>query len=255
MSRPEVWPGGIVTVVACALSIALNPSGLTAQRVGADMPMMKPDILTFVGFDELEVFATGDERALEYDGDFWIGGDLHRAWFRARGEQRVDAGDGDVELQALYSRAIAPFWNAQGGIRVDGRYGEGPNPARARLAFGLTGLAPYWFELEAFGFLSDDGGLSARLEASHELLLTQRLIIESEFETVVRSRSAREWGEREGVNDVELGARMRYEFQREFAPYVGYSWTRIFGELADAARAAGESASRGAVVVGLHWWW
>jgi copper resistance protein B len=219
------------------------------------MPIMKPDILTFVGFDELEYFATGDDRALEYDGDFWIGGDLHRAWFRARGEQLTDEGVGDVEFQALYSRAVASFWNVQGGLRVDGRYGEGSNGARAQLAFGLTGLAPYWFELEAFGFLSQDGALSARLEASHEFLITQRLIVESEFESVVSTRSAPEWGERNGVNDVELGARMRYEFKREFAPYVGYSWTRRFGEISDAARLRGGPASQGVVVLGLHWWW
>lgn len=255
MSRPVRRCRAAVAGLGAAILLALVPSGIAAQRVGADMPIMKPDVLTFVGFDELEYFATGDERAVEYDGDLWIGGDLHRAWFRARGEQLTDAGAGDVELQALYSRAVASFWNVQGGLRLDGRYGQGTNGARLQLAFGLTGLAPYWFELEAFGFLSEDGALSARLEASHEFLLTQRLIVESEFESVVGTRSDPEWGERSGVNNVELGARMRYEFKREFAPYIGYSWTWLFGELADAVRLGGQSPSRGAVVLGLHWWW
>lgn len=219
------------------------------------MPIMRPDILTFVGFDELEYFATGDERAVEYDGDFWIGGDIHRAWFRARGEQATDAAIGDLEVQTLYSRAISSFWNAQAGFRFDARYGGGEDDSRAQLAFGFTGLAPYWFEVEAFGFVSQAGDVSARLEASYEILLTQRLIVESEFETVLGARSALEWGVGRGVGDLELGARMRYEFKREFAPYIGYSWTHLYGEVADAARLDGTSARRGALVVGLHWWW
>ncbi len=235
--------------------LALGPSEGLAQRVGADMPIMRPEVFTFVGFDELEYFVTGDERAIEYDGDLWIGGDLHRAWFRFRGDQLADAGVGDLELQALYSRAVASFWNLQGGLRVDGRYGEGSTEARAQLAVGLTGLAPYWFELEAFGFVSQRGDLSARLEASHEFLLTQRWIVESEFETLLSAQAAPEWGERSGITDVELGARMRYEFKREFAPYLGYSWTRRFGGSVEAVRPADEPASRGAVVLGLHWWW
>ena len=248
--------GRSVALVALAvLAFGAMPGRASAQRLGADMPMMKSHIMTYVGFDELEIQATGDEHALEYDGEAWIGGDFNRLWFKAAGEQSTEGSDGNVELQGLYSRAITPFWNVQTGLRLDHRYGEGPGSTRAHAALGLEGLAPYWFEMEAFVYLSDDGDASARLEASYETLLTQRLIIESEFETNLAFQDAPEFGLASGFNDVELGARMRYEFVREFAPYVGYSWSRLVGGTADLVREGGGELGGGVLVFGFHLWY
>lgn len=244
-----------------ALTLALAVTGLTldagavaAQRLGEDMPMMRPHVLTYVGFDELEYLATAEEHAIEYDGELWIGGDFNRIWFKAAGEHLTADADGDLELQALYSRTVSSFWNAQMGVRVDHRYGEGSD-TRALIGAGFDGLAPYWFEVEAFAFVSQDGDVSARLEASYDLLLTQRLVLESEVETDVAVQSVEEWGLRSGVNDIELGARMRYEIVREFAPYVGYSWTRKLAGTAELARTRGADVAHGALVLGLHWWY
>lgn len=246
--RGLVW-GGL------AVSTSLLPTESAAQRPGADMPMMKPHLYTYVAFDELEWLATGDESVVEYNGEAWIGGDFHRLWVKAAGEQSTSESHGDVELQGLYSRAITPFWNLQTGLRFDHRYGERTGASRAHVALGLEGLAPYWFEVEAFVFLSDDADASARLEASYETLLTQRLIVESEFETNVAFQDVPEFGLGSGFTDVELGARMRYEFVREFAPYVGYSWSRVLGATADLRRAVDAEVGGGALVLGLHIWY
>lgn len=243
-----VW--GVLGVGATLL-----PAEGAAQHPGADMHMMRPPVYTYVAFDELEWSATGEERAVEYDGELWIGGDFNRIWFKAAGEQSTSEAEGQVELQGLYSRAITPFWNLQAGLRFDHHYGDGPDASRVHAAFGLEGLAPYWFEVEAFVFLSDDADASARLEASYETLLTQRLIVESEIETSVAFQDVPEFGLGSGFTDVELGARMRYEFVREFAPYVGYSWSRKLGGTADLVRAAGGEVGDGAVVVGVHLWY
>jgi copper resistance protein B len=234
--------------------MALGAPGVSGQALGADMPIMRPDIFTYVVFDELEYFATGGEQLVEYDGELWIGGDIHRLWLKGAGEQATAASDGFTELQALYSRALTSFWNLQAGVRVDHRYGDG-TLTRGHLGAGLEGIAPYWFEVEAFGFVSQDGDVSARLEASYDLRLTQRLAVESEVETSLAFQAVEEWGLGQGINDIELGSRIRYEFVREFAPYVGYSWMRLVGPTADLARAAGRETGHGAVVLGLHWWW
>lgn len=240
--------------LALLLAVGVPVAG-SAQRPGADMAMMDPPIYTYVAFDELEWLATGDERAVEYDGEAWIGGDFNRFWFKAAGEQSTSESEGHVELQGLYSRTISSFWNLQAGLRFDHRYGDGPDASRAHAVLGFEGLAPYWFEVEAFVFLSDDADASARLEASYETLLTQRLIVESEVETNVAFQGVPEFGLGSGFTDVELGARMRYEFVREFAPYIGYSWSRKLGETADLIRAVDGEVGGGALVVGLHVWY
>lgn len=232
-----------------------SPTAGQMEHPGAGMMMMRPHILTYVAFDELEYFATGDERLVEYDGEMWIGGDLNRLWLKASGEQSTTESSGDVEFQALYSRATSSFWNAQIGLRLDHHYGVPGTPTRGLIALGMEGLAPYWFEVESFLFLSHEGDLSARLEASYEMLITQRLIVESEVETNVALQQVSDFGVGSGLNDIELGARLRWEIKREFAPYVGYSWTRRLGNTADMARNAGGDISHGALVLGLHWWY
>jgi copper resistance protein B len=246
----RVWKAAVASLVA----VAASGAPALAQQPGADMPIMRPDTRTYVVFDELEYLATGGDGAVEYDADLWWGGDIHRIWFRAAGEQSTGSSEGDTRLEAMYSRAVTPFWNLQFGPRLDHRYGESDG-TRAHLGLGFAGLARYWFEVEAFAYLSEDGDASARVEASYDILLTQRLALESEVEGQATSRTRQEWGIGSGVSDIELGARLRYEFRREFAPYIGVSWERALGRTADLARDAGSEPARASLVVGLHWWW
>lgn len=58
----------------------------------------------------------------------------------------------------------------------------------------LEGLAPYRIRVEPFLFLSDRGDISARLEATYELLLTQRLVAQPRFETNVAARDVKKFG-------------------------------------------------------------
>ena len=242
---------GLIAAFA-ALVLAADPGA--GQVPGADMPIMQPDIFTYVALDELEFKATGDEWAIEYDGELWVGGDFNRLWFKAAGEQATSSSDGYADIQALYSRALSSFWNVQVGPRLEVLYGDG-SLTRAHLAAGFQGLAPYWFEVEAFAFVSQDGDLSARAEVSYDVLLSQRMMIESEVETHVSASASEEWGLDSGINEVELGSRLRYEIVREFAPYIGYSWTRLVAGTADLARDAGRDVGHGALVVGVHFWW
>ena len=50
------------------------------------------------------------------------------------------------------------------------------------------------------------------------------------------------------------GLRLRYEFAREFAPYIGISQEWRIGDSADFARAEGEDPSVTNYVVGLRFW-
>ncbi|CAN5254860.1 copper resistance protein B [soil metagenome] len=185
-----------------------------------------------------------------WDAQGWYGGDIDKLWLKTEGEGSFGEKTEQAEVQALWSRAITPWFDVQAGARYD----FAPEPERGHLVVGLQGLAPYLFEIDAAAFLSDEGDVSARLEAEYELLITQRLILQPRAEVNLAAREVRERGIGSGVNDVELGLRLRYEFAREFAPYVGVDWERKLGTTADFARAEGEDVGDISFVAGLRLW-
>ena len=134
------------------------------------------------------------------------------------------------------------------------RYDSGVGPDRKWLAFGVQGLAPYWFEVDATVYAGEQGRSAFRLEAEYELLLTQKLILQPRIETNFYGRrdAARELGS--GLSDLAAGVRLRYEIRRELAPYVGIERSGKFGETADFARAAGHDSQETRVVAGLRFW-
>jgi len=205
---------------------------------------------TFLLFHKLEYVPAPAEQPIGLEATGWVGGDVNRLWVRAEGEQSTLHREGEVELEALYGRLVSPFFDVVAGPRVDRRWGAGGD-TRGFLAVGLQGLAPYQFEVEPTLYVSHEGDLSAQFAASYHVLFTQRLKLESELETKVALQDVPEWGVGTGVNDLGLGFRLRYEFHRKFAPYVGYTHDWTFGETADFA---GGDASRGALVFGVRVW-
>lgn len=176
-------------------------------------------------------FGAGDDSTV-WEAQGWVGGDLRKWWWKTEGD--YGHGEGafeEVELQSLYSRAVAPFWDVQMGVRLDVE----PTPLRTYATLGVQGVAPYWFELDAALFLSDRGDLSARLEAEYELRLTQRLLLQPRVELNVALTQDTPRGVDNGLTDVEAGLRLRYEVRREFAPYLGAVWARDGGGLDEEA--------------------
>lgn len=246
------WIGAGLAAAALLASSA-RPAG--AQGIGMEelMHMMDWGRGSLVLIDQLEYAPRGDDRALSLDATGWVGGAYNRVWFRAEGEQPLAGNGGEGEASVYYGRLITPYWDALAGVRVDGQWG-GEGRARASLAVGLVGLAPMRFEFSPTVFLSQDGDLSARVEAEYQILVTQRLVAEPEIEVNAALQEVPEFGVGSGINDIEAGLRLRYEIRREFAPYVGYSRTRLLGGSADFAREEGEPVRNGAFVAGLRVW-
>ncbi|MBI3439304.1 MAG: copper resistance protein B [Proteobacteria bacterium] len=190
------------------------------------------------------------EDGYRWEGQAWIGGDIHRLVIKSEGEAGVNTGVSAGEIQALYSRAITPYFDVQVGVRQDFE----PQPRRTYAVLGVEGVAPYWFEVNGALFLSNHGEILGRLEGSYDLRLTQRLILQPRVETNLAAENIPEIGIGAGVSNVELGLRLRYEIRREFAPYVGISFDRKLGDTADFARADGEDPSQASVVFGLRAW-
>lgn len=192
----------------------------------------------------------GDAEAV-WEAQGWIGGDINKAWLKTEGEfSDEDSRFEEAELQALYSRAISPFWDVQFGVRHDFR----PDPSRNYAVVGFQGLAPYWFEVDAQVFLSDQGDVSVRLEGEYELRLTQRLILQPRVELNAAFSDDAEIGVGAGLSEVDVGLRLRYEIRREFAPYLGVSWNRQFGATQALLVAEDRSIDEFAWVAGLRMW-
>jgi copper resistance protein B len=211
--------------------------------------VMDTPIIAKALVDRFEYQSQEGADVLLWDAEGWIGGDYHKLWLKSEGDMARGHTE-EAEIQALYAKAIAPFWNLQMGVRHDIQ----PSPSRTFAVFGVEGLAPLWFEVDAASFVSTDGDVSFRLEAEYDLLLTQRLILQPRIETNLAIQDAHKWGVGEGMNDIDLGLRLRYEIRREFAPYIGISWNRKIGETATLAREDGENLDAVSFVAGIRMW-
>ena len=212
-------------------------------------------IISLVQFDLLEYQAHEDANALRWDGFAWIGRDYDKLWIKSEGQESVEGtSEGTAEVQALYARLVAPFWYFQAGWRYEIANGPGADPSRSFATLSFQGLAPYRVETEAALFVSEDGDVSGRLTVNYDLFLAQRLVLQPRLDTNVASGEAERFGVGAGLNDLELGLRLRYELRRELAPYAGLSWSGKFGETADLAERSGDDTSRVSVVAGLRFW-
>lgn len=203
-----------------------------------------------VMFNLAEYQAREGADGFRWDGEGWFGGDVNRLVVKIEGSGAFGEGVEDAEIQALYSRAIGPYFNLQAGIRYDFK----PNPSRTYATIGFEGLAPYWFEVEGALFLSDKGDVLGRLEGYYDQRITQRLILQPRAEFNLAAQDVPETGIGSGLSDIELGLRLRYEITRQFAPYIGVSWDRKIGDTADFARTAGENPSSTSIVFGIRTW-
>ncbi len=235
------------TLVAAPLSAQAGPdaSPLHEMRWGR---------ATFLLAEVLDLAPGTAQRPLAYDLVGWTGGVRQRLWVKADGAIATVGRAAHGEYQVLYGRLVAPFWDAQVGVRVDVQQGATRTDSRLGAAVGLQGLAPGWFELEPSLFLGTDGVLSADLTGSLDVYLMQRVILQPRLEITGGSHEDSEFGVGAGLRSGSLGLRTRLEVRREIAPYLGVVWERRFGRTAEIGRAAGVEAGEVLFVVGFRLW-
>lgn len=230
------------------------PTPTDADRAAA-FPELPPHSMhtggtnSFFLLDQLEYQDADDTSVLSWDASGWIGGDINRFWFRTEGE-RANGTTEEAEVQALYGRAISPWWDLVAGVRQDFK----PGSPQTWAAFGLQGMALYGFEAEATAFLGENGQSALRLEGDYDILLTNRLILQPTAEVNLYGRNDHERGVGSGLANTEVGLRLRYEIVPEFAPYIGVTWNRNHGNTADFAREEGEDDDEARFVAGIRLW-
>lgn len=198
--------------------------------------------------EQLEAGFADESQTYAWHAQGWYGGDVHRFWWKSEGEGAFDTELEHAELQLLYSRAVTPYFDLQAGVRQS--YLEDED--RTDLVLGVQGLAPYWFEVDAAAFVSTEGDVTVRAEAEYDLRLTQRLIMQPSAEINLAAQDIPDLGLAAGFTDAEIGARLRYEINRGFAPYVGVAWTGAFGGTRDLQESLGEDTQSTRALIGLR---
>lgn len=199
--------------------------------------------------DRLEVSDADDGTALGWEGSGWIGGDLHRFWWRTEGHALQDTVE-RASMEGLYGRGIRAWWDVVAGVRHD--FGEGPG--RSWVGVGIQGLAPYKFEVSATAYAGQQGRTLLQAEAEYDTLLSNRWILQWRAEARAYGKDDPALAIGAGLSTLEAGLRLRYEVTRQFAPYIGIEHGRAFGRTADLRRAAGHRADDTTVVAGIRIW-
>ena len=249
----------------CVLLVLASRAFSQSEHVPPDPPqshvhaMPYREMAEMMGMDDRRRFGKvmldrfewrdADESTFEWAAHAWYGGDINKLWLETEGESVAGSTD-DARVEVLWDHIATAWWNTRLGLRQD--FGEGA--ARSWVAFGVAGLAPGFIEVEATAYVSSRERTALRLAANYDLLLTQKLVLRPELEINLYGHEDAERLIGSGLSDLELGLRLRYEFRREVAPYLGLSWSQRFGESADLARAAGVDSVDISIVAGIRAW-
>jgi copper resistance protein B len=196
-----------------------------AIAYGEEIKPMHP--IRFGGFfvDKLEYRTKNED--LKFHIYSFYGGDYHKLWVDLEGERGLKDSEWLLErADLLFVKAISNSWDLRAGVGYAGSNEGG----RSKLVLGVNGLAPYGFDVEVNLNLTNKGELYGKLGAVYELLITQRLILQPSFEVLASTKKIEPLGVGSGLSKTELALTLRYEIKREFAPYVGVSWERYFGQ-------------------------
>jgi copper resistance protein B len=242
----------ILTLPLCGRGAAPASNAMPAtsnQSMGTLMGMDDTAAIGKVMLDQLELEGGSEGTTLTWDGQAWYGGDYDKVWLKTEGSP--DPGNQDTSRnELLWDHALARWWDLQAGVRYD----VGGGPARGWAAMGIEGLATYWFDVEATLYVGDAGRTAARFRIEHDLLITQRWIVQPEFEANLYGKADVEREVGSGLSDMQLGLRIRYQICRELATYAGLTWRRDEGATAQFARGRGQGTDSLNWVAGFHVW-
>jgi len=244
------WPGlGMLcaTGVLACFAPAAHAQAPAAVRLTTDpaIPLAPPPPINDQAIEfhalleQLENRSTGSGNNFRYEGLAWAGTDYDKLFLKFEGTRRSNGNFADGINEVLYSRAISTYFDLQAGVRVDLDNGS----QRTWFALGVQGLAIQWFTIEATAYVSNGGHLAAKLNASYDIPITNRLFLQPQAELNVYTKDDPGRGVGSGLSELDTGLRLRYEISRKFAPYVGVAYQKLFGPTANFSRREGSPVS------------
>ena len=171
--------------------------------------------------------------------DTLIGTDENRLFIEVNSE-KPESSDINYDISALYSRNVAPFWDVQAGVR----YSEdknSPNNNRIDGVIGILGLAPYFFETQAYLYGGENNFWGASFELERDLLLTQKLITQPYIEADVIFSDDSNYAAKSGLSVLKTGIKTRYEITKRIKPFIDIGYQYEKGQKATSMQDATES--------------
>lgn len=233
-------------IALCALAaLAVEP-----LEPGWRLPLDDRKVRSMLLVDRLEYSLPSAPGALGADLEGWIGGDVHRLRYRGEGALDLGEGAGEGELAMAYGRLVGPWVELQigAGLEAQNEVGSG---LEGRLEAGVEVVVPHDIDLEAVIRVSHRLRVSARVTAIKEFMLSQRLVLQLRAEATGAVQASTALDSAQGLEGASAGLRIRYEWRREFAPYIGGTWTGGF----EGPSGTGRFVQSGAAVAGLRLWY
>ena len=168
-----------------------------------------------------------------------IGTDENRMFVEAN-LNKAESNDPNYDVSALYSRNVAPFWDVQAGVR----YSEDKNNRNSNRidgVIGLLGLAPYFFETQAYLYGGENNFWGASFELERDLLLTQKLITQPYIEADVIFSDDSNYAAKSGLSELKTGIKTRYEITKRIKPFIDVAYQYEKGQKATSMQEATES--------------
>lgn len=150
-----------------------------------------------------------------------IGTDENRLFLKANLD-KSESNDPKYDVSALYSRYVAPFWDLQAGVR----YSEDRNNNSNRVdgVVGILGLAPYFFETQAYLYGGENNFWGASFDVDRDLLLTQKLITQPYIEADIVLNDNSDFASKTGLSELKTGIKTRYEITKRIRPFVDVAY-------------------------------
>ncbi|WP_374667237.1 copper resistance protein B [Acinetobacter sp.] len=166
--------------------------------------------------------------ALKSELESRIGTDENKLFIKVHADQ-AESEEAAWDAKVLYSRMISDFWDAQIGARYRAetmRLANDRQDAEEALdaVIGLHGLAPYFFETDAYLYAGEDNYSGFSLETERDLLLTQQLIIKPYLELNAVFSDDSKYAGKTGLSHAAAGVETRYEISKKVMPYLDIAY-------------------------------
>lgn len=171
---------------------------------------------------------TDGEGALKSKFETRIGTDENKLFIKAHLDKR-ESHEAEYEVKALYSRMISDFWDAQIGTRyrvekVELDQHRKDTEEKLDAVIGLHGLAPYFFETDAYLYAGKDHYSGFSLETERDLLLTQKLIFKPYLDLNLVFSDDSKYAKKTGLSGITAGLETRYEISKKVMPYIDMAY-------------------------------
>lgn len=168
------------------------------------------------------------EGALKSEIETRIGTDENKIFLKAHIDKH-ESHDAEYDFKMLYSRMISDFWDAQIGARyrvekVERDQRSTDTEEKLDGVIGLHGMAPYFFETDAYLYAGEDNYSGFSLETERDLLLTQKLIFQPYLNVDVVFSDESKYAKKSGLSGVTAGIETRYEISKKVMPYIDIAY-------------------------------